>query len=121
MVQGPLLRWDSFIEAADLEVFSLMHDDSVFILSENLGRIAKMSCPPELDKALRDTPKILTQLVFRMPSMGSKPKAGRWNSSWSLARMLGRGSPNAGTLVCQGFHCFMSVHLVPLLLIVWQG
>ena len=51
-----LARWKSFIEAVNLEVCSHMHVDSVFLLSENLGRIrriAKMtlSCPPELDKA----------------------------------------------------------------------
>ena len=44
-----LARWNSFIEAVDLEVSSHIHDDSVFLLSENLGRIAKMPCPPELD------------------------------------------------------------------------
>ena len=37
-----LERWNSFIEAVDLEVCSHMRVDSAFLLSENLGRIAKM-------------------------------------------------------------------------------
>ena len=45
-----LARWNSFIEAVDLEVCSLMHVDSVFDMLENLGRIAMVSCPVEVDK-----------------------------------------------------------------------
>ena len=43
-------RWNSFIEAADLEVCSHMHVDSAFDLLENLGHIAIVSCPLQLDK-----------------------------------------------------------------------
>ena len=97
-----LARWNPFTEAVDLEVCSHMHDGSVFLLSENLGRIAKMSCPPELDMTLRDAPKILTQILcFRMSSMDSKSKELR-----KIARVLGRGSLNTGALVCQVFHWF---------------
>ena len=50
MNKKSLERWNSFIEAFDLQVCSLMHVDSVFDMLENLGRIAMVACPVEVDK-----------------------------------------------------------------------
>ena len=100
-----LARW-SFIEAIDLEVCSHMHADSVFLLSENLGRIAKMSCPPELDKtSSRCAQGFDTNFVFQDAFEGFEVK-GREMELLQIVQVLGRGSLNAGTLVCQVFHWF---------------
>ena len=101
-----LARWNSFIEAVDLEVCSHMHVDSVFDLLENLGRIAMVSCPPQLDKTpSRCAQDFDTTFVFQDAFGGFKVK-GREMELLHIARVLGRGSLNAGTLVGQGFHWF---------------
>ena len=101
-----LARWNSFIEAVDLEVCSHMHVVSVFHLSENLRRIAIMSCPPELDKtSSRCAEDFDTNFVFQDAFDGFKVR-GRETQLLQIARVLGRGSLNAGTLVCQVFHWF---------------
>ena len=101
-----LARWNSFIEAVDLEVCSHMHVDSFFDLSENLGRIAIVCCPPELDKtSSRCAEDFDTNFVFQDAFNGFKLK-GRETQLLQIARVLGRGSLNAGTLVCQVFHWF---------------
>ena len=95
-----LARWNSFIESVDLEACSHMHHVCVFDLPENLGRIAMVSCPPELDKAV--TPSRCAQdfdTNFVWPEE-------RHSCSRSLVHVLDRGSLNAGTLVGQVFHRF---------------
>ena len=83
-----------------------MHVVSVFHLSENLRRIAIMSCPPELDKtSSRCAEDFDTNFVFQDAFNGSKVK-GREPQLLQIACVLGRGSLNAGTLVCQVFHWF---------------
>ena len=101
-----LERWNSFIEAIDLEVCSHMHLVSVFHLSENLRRIAIMSCPPERDKtSSRCAQDFDTNFMFQDAFDGWILK-GRETQLLQIARVLGRGSLNAGTLVCQVFHWF---------------
>ena len=110
-----LARWCSFIEAVDLEVCSHTHVDSVFDLPENLGRIAMVSCPSELDKTpsrsaqeLDKTPSrsaqdfdtncvsgCLRRLQVEMKSENTAPHRP------ARVHVLGQGSLNAGTLVCQ--------------------
>ena len=101
-----LARWNSFIEAVDLEVCSHMHVVSVFHMSENLRRIAKMSCPPELDKtSSRCAEDFDTNFVFQ-DAFGAFKLTGRETQLLQIASELGRGSLSAGTLVCQVFHWF---------------
>ena len=101
-----LARWNSFIEAVDLEVCSLMDVDSVLHMLENLGRIAMVSCPVEVDKApLRCAQDFDTTFVFQDAFDGFKVK-GRDRELLHIARVLGRGSLNAGTLVGQVLHWF---------------
>ena len=101
-----LERWNSSIEAVDLEVSSHMHVVSCFELLENLGRIAMVSCPPQLDKTpSRCAEDFDTHFMFQDAFYGFKLK-GRETQLLQIARVLGRGSLNAGTLVCQVFHWF---------------
>ena len=85
-----------------------MHVGYVFDMLENLGRIAMVSCPPQLDK----TPSRLgcaqdfdITFVVQDAFDGFKVK-GREIELLHIARVLGRGSLNAGTLVGQVFHWF---------------
>jgi len=83
-----------------------MHVVSVFHLSENLRRIAIMSCPPELDKtSSRCAEDFDTNFVFQDAFDAFKLK-GRETQLLQIANVLGRGSLSAGTLVCQVFHWF---------------
>ena len=83
-----------------------MHVDSVFDLLENLGRIAMVSCPPQLDKTpSRCAQDFDTTFVFQDAFDGFKVK-GRDMELLHIARVLGRGSLNAGTLVGQVLHWF---------------
>ena len=101
-----LARWNCFIEAIDLEVCSLIHAASVFDLLENLGRIAMVSCPVEVDKTpSRCAQDFDTTFVFQDAFDGFQVK-GREMELLHVARVLGRGSLNAGTLVGQVFHWF---------------
>ena len=101
-----LERRNSFIEAVGLEVCSHMHLVSVFQLSENLGRIAIVSCPPELDKtSSRCAQDFDTNFMFQDAFDGFQIK-GREIELLKIARALGRGCLNAGTLVGQVFHWF---------------
>ena len=101
-----LERWNSFIKAINLKVCSHLQLVSVFHLSENLGRIAIMSCPPELDKtSLRCAEDFDTNFMSQDAFDGWILK-GRETQLLQIARVLGRGSLNAGTLVCQVFHWF---------------
>ena len=107
-----LERRNSFNEAVDLEVCSHMHLVSVFHLSENLGRIANSNvpCPPELDKTCsRCAHDFDTKFMFQDAFDGFQIyilMKGRDTQLLQIARVLGRGSPNAGTLVCQVSHWF---------------
>ena len=65
-----------------------------------------MSCPPELDKtSSRCAEDFDTTFVFQDAFDGWILK-GRETQLLQIARVLGRGSLNAGTLVCQVFHWF---------------
>ena len=65
-----------------------------------------MSCPPELDKtSSRCAEDFDTNFMFQDAFDGSQIK-GRETQLLQIARVLGRGSLNAGTLVCQVFHWF---------------
>ena len=77
-----------------------------FALSENLRRIAIMSCPPELDKtSSRCAEDFDTNFVFQDAFDGLKLKGGD-TELLQIASVLGRGSLKPGTLVCQVFHWF---------------
>ena len=83
-----------------------MHADSFVDLSENRGRIAIVSCPPELDKtSSRCAEDFDTNFVFQ-DAFGAFKLKGREAQLLQIASVLGRGSLNAGTLVCQVFHWF---------------
>ena len=101
-----LARWNSFIEVIGLKVCSLMHVDSDFDMLENLGRIAMVSCPVEVDKTpSRCAQDFDTTFVFQDAFDGFKVK-GRDMQLLHIARVLGRGCLNAGTLVGQVLHWF---------------
>ena len=105
-IKKSLERWNSFIEAVDLQVCSLMHVDSVFDMLENLGRIAMVSCPVEVDKTpSRCAQDFDTTFVFQDAFDGFKVK-GRDMELLHIARVLGRGCLNTGTLVGQVLHWF---------------
>ena len=108
MFTKSLARWNSnsFMEAVDLEVCSHMHVYSGFDLLENLGRIAMVPCPPQLDKTpSRCAQDFDTTFVFQDAFGGFQVK-GREMELLHIARVIGRGSLNAGTLVSQVFHWF---------------